>query len=92
MIQDFCKQSSALGRSSGIGCRMWRRKVTQGILRPMLSSGRGEEDAVRAYLMTLKGSLNKRLPTHILYKTHPRDQISTLLVFGVDVSCTSGAM
>jgi len=53
---------------------------------PMLSSGRGEEDAVREYLNTSKGSLNKGLPVSILYKTHPRDQISTLLVFGVDVS------
>jgi len=71
---------------------MSRRKETQEILRPMLSSGRGEEDAVRAYLKTSKGSLNMRLPVNILYKTHPRDQMSTLSVFGVDVSCTSGAM
>jgi len=71
---------------------MSRRKETPGVLRPMLSSGRGGEDSVRAYLKTSKGSLNKRLPANILYKTHPRDQISTLLVFGFDVSCTSGAM
>jgi len=71
---------------------MSRRKETQGILRPMLPSGRGEEDDFRVYLSTSKGPLNKRLPANILYKTHPRDQISTLLVFGVDVSCTSGAM
>jgi len=69
-----------------------QRKETQGILKPLLPSGRGEEGAVRAYLKTSKGSLNKRLPANILYKTHPRDQMSTLFVFGVDVSCTSGAM
>ena len=58
----------------------------------MLSSGRGEEDVVRAYLNTSKGSLNKRLPVSILYRTHPSDQMSTLLVFGFDVSCASGAI
>ena len=54
----------------------------QGILKPMFSSARGKEDAVRVYLNTSNGSLNKRSPAHILYKTHPRDQMSTLLVFG----------
>jgi len=92
MVQAFFRQASALGRSSGIGCRMSRRKETQGMLKLMLSSARGEEDAVRAYFNTSKESLNKRLPASILYKTHPRDQMSTLLVFGCDVSCTSGAM
>ena len=92
MIQAFFRQSSALGRSSGIGCRMSQRNETHGILKPMLSSSRGEEDAVRAYFHTWTGSLNKRLPANILYKIHPRDQMSTLLDFGFDVSCISGAM
>ena len=58
----------------------------------MLSNARGEEDAARAYFYTWTGSLNKRLPADILYKIHPRDQMSTLLVFGCDVSCASGAI
>jgi len=92
VIQGFFRQSSALGRTFGLGCRMPRRKSIQRILKPMLSSGRGEEDAAWAYLNTSTKSLNKGLPVNILYKTHPRDQMSTLLVFGFDVSCTSGAM
>ena len=90
MIQAFIKQSSALGRRSGSGCRMSRRNDTHGILKPMLSSARREGNA--AYFHTWKGSLNKRLPVNILYNIHPRDQMSTLLVFDCDVSCASGAM
>ena len=86
MIQAFFRQSSALGRSSGIGCRISQRKEIQGILRPMSSSARMEEDAVRAYFHTWTGSVNKRLPANILCKIHPRDQMSTLLDFGCDVS------
>jgi len=73
VIQGFFQHSSALGRASGIGCRISQRKKTQEVLNPVLSSGRGEEDAVRAYFNTSKGSLNKRSPVSILYKTHPRD-------------------
>ena len=62
------------------------------MLKLMLSSTRGEEGAVQEYFNTSKESLNKRSPAIILYKIHPRDQMSTLLVFGCDVSCTSGAM
>jgi len=56
------------------------------MLNPMLSSGRNEEDAVRLYLNTSKGLLNMRSPVSILYKTHPRDQISIYLV-GLGFRC-----
>lgn len=75
MIQAFLKHASALGRSSGPGCRMLRRKLTQRALRSMFSTTRGEEDAIRAYFHTSTGSLNKGLPVTILYKMHPRDQM-----------------
>ena len=58
----------------------------------MFSNARGEENVVRAYFYFSTRSLNKRLSAHILYKAHAMDQMSTLLVFDFDVSCTSGAI
>ena len=44
------------------------------------------------YVITSWRSLKRGLPATIRYKIHPRDQMSTLLVLGFDVSGTSGAM
>lgn len=44
------------------------------------------------YLNTSRGSTKSDVPANIRYRVHPRDQMSTLLVLGFDVSSVSGAM
>jgi len=61
-------------------------------LNPAPPTAGGRAGAVTVYLYTSGGSLNSRQPANMRYKIHPRDHISTLLVFGIDVSSISGAM
>ena len=68
------------------------RKVIHGLLKPKFSKVRVGVDLVIAYLYTSERSLNSRRPANIRNKIHPRDQISNLLVLGIDVSSISGAM
>ena len=92
MIQVLSRQALALGRSSGLGCRMSVRKFIHGSLKPKFSRVMVGVDVVMAYLYTSERSLNSRRPANIRNKIHPRDQISTLLVLGIGVSSISGAM
>ena len=92
VTQGFVRQSSALGRSSGLGCRTSRRKSSQATLKSLFLIAEGREGAVSTYLHTSRRLLNRGRPASIRYKIHPRDQMSTLLVFGFEVSSISGAM
>ena len=92
MIQGFVRRISALGRSSGLGCRTSPREFSQAILRPLFLTAEGREDALLTCLRTSRRLWNVGLPATIRYKIHPRDQMPTLLVLGFEVSSTSGAM
>ena len=92
IIQPVLRQSSALGRSSGFGCRTSRRKSSQVTLKPAFLTAGGGEDVAITYLYNLVWVLNKGLLVTIRYKIHPKDQMSVLLVLGVDVSSISGAV
>ena len=92
MIQGFVRQTSALGRSSGFGCGTSPRKFSQATLKPLFLTAEGREDALSTCLHTSRRLWNMGLPAAIRYKIHPRDQMSTLLVLGFEVSSASGAM
>ena len=92
VIQGFVRQASALGRSFGLDCRTSPRKFSQAILRPLFLTAEGREDALSTCLHTSRRLWNRGLPATIRYKIHPRDQMSTLLVLGFEVSSASGAI